>query len=83
MPTFNRVAFEVANFPIYWYGLIMAASVLAGVAVAFTRQKYYCIEKGAALDFMLYAVPVSLVFSRIYYVAFSWDQFAGDWVSVF
>ena len=83
MPTFNRVAFEISTFPIYWYGLIMAASVLAGVAIAFTRQKYYLIEKGAALDFMLYAVPVSLVFSRIYYVAFSWDQFAGDWVSVF
>ena len=83
MPSFDRVAFEVANFPIYWYGLIMAASVLAGVAIAFTRQKYYQIEKGAALDFMLFTVPVSLVFARIYYVVFSWDQFAENWVSIF
>jgi phosphatidylglycerol:prolipoprotein diacylglycerol transferase len=61
----------------------MAMSVLAGAAVAFPRQKYYSIEKGAALDFILFAVPVSLVCARIYYIAFSWDQFADDLLSVF
>ena len=79
----SRVAFSILGFPIYWYGLLIAAGLLLGVLCASTREKKLGLKKDTTLDFLLLALPLALVGARVYYVAFTWENYAGNPLSVF
>ena len=83
MPEISRVAFTVLGFPIYWYGLLIAVGLVLGALCASSREKRLNLKKDTAIDFLLLALPVALVCARIYYVAFSWDNYAAHPLSVF
>jgi len=79
----NRVAFNLFGFPVYWYGLLIATGMLLGVFVAGVREKRYHQKDDTVLNFILIAIPVALVCARIYYVAFSWDDYASNPMEIF
>lgn len=69
----DRVAFHLFGSPIYWYGIIMATSVL----VAFMVGSWLCKKIGYKDDIpfetLLAAVPLGFLFARLYYVLFNED----------
>ncbi len=75
----DRVAFMIGSLPVYWYGIVIGAGVVLSVILASLRERRAQLPSDTALDFILVALPAALVFARAYYVAFEWDQFAGDW----
>lgn len=77
MPVVNRVAFTVFGQPVYWYGVVIAASMLAAAFTCMAREKFYRMPKDATLDLCLWLIPCALVGARLYYVAFTWDAYAG------
>ena len=79
----SRVAFTVLGRSIYWYGVLVALGVVLGVLTAALREKREGLPRDTAVDFALVCMPAAIVCARIYYVAFEWPQFAGDWKSVF
>ena len=78
----SRVAFSLFGFPVYWYGLLIAVGLVLGVLCASMREKKLGVKKDTTLDFLLLAMPLALVGARAYYVAFTWDSYAGDPVSI-
>lgn len=79
----NRVAFEVFGISIYWYGIIIAAAFLAAVLLGLRDCKKFGIDPDTILDCVLIAAPTAIVCARLYYVAFSWDMFKDDLLSIF
>ncbi|MDO4739464.1 MAG: prolipoprotein diacylglyceryl transferase [Eubacteriales bacterium] len=74
----DRVAFYLMGQPIYWYGIAIAAAVLLGVLTAALREKKEGLPKDTAIDFALVCMPAAVVFARLYYVVFEWEQYAHD-----
>lgn len=79
---FDRVAFTLMGKPIYWYGIAIASAVLLGVVTASLREKKAGVPKDSAIDFALVCMPAAVVFARLYYVAFEWEQYAGNPISI-
>ncbi|MEG1917739.1 MAG: prolipoprotein diacylglyceryl transferase [Oscillospiraceae bacterium] len=60
---------------IYWYGFILAAGLLAGLWFCMKQAKHYGLTEDNVIDMILWAVPLCIVGSRIYYIVFYYDLF--------
>lgn len=76
-------SFSVFGFPIALYGVIIALGVLSGVLLAAKAAKRAEMDPEVIWDFAIYAIIFSIIGGRIYYVAFSWDSYKDDLLSVF
>lgn len=79
----NPIAFVFFGIPIYWYGIIIATSILLAVALAMRDSKKHGIESEDVIDLILFAVPISIVTARLYYVVFSWKDFKDNPLEIF
>ncbi len=60
---------------IYWYGIILACGMLAGLLLCMKQAKRFGLTEDNVLDMILWAVPFCILGSRIYYVVFYLDLF--------
>lgn len=74
-PPIGRVAVEIGSLPIYWYGVIIAFGALLGLFLAVHESRKRGFPKDTIIDFVLFAVPIAIIFARAYYVAFKWGDF--------
>ncbi len=79
----NRVAFTIGPVTIYWYGIIVALAFLAGISYALSRVKSFGLDGDRVIDVVIIGAIGGIVGARLYYVAFSWDQFKDDPVRIF
>lgn len=57
------------------YGLIIAFAILIGTFLCVREEKQQKLPKDLGIDLILYAIPLAVIFARIYYVVFAWEQF--------
>lgn len=76
-------SFTVFGFTIALYGIIIGIGVLCGIWVATMEAKRTKQNPDVYWDFALYAIVFSIIGARIYYVAFSWDYYKDNPLSVF
>ena len=50
---------------IYWYGIILAAAMLAGLFLCMKQAKHYGLTEDNVLDFVLWAVPSCIIGSAL------------------
>ncbi|MCI8624462.1 MAG: prolipoprotein diacylglyceryl transferase [Provencibacterium sp.] len=81
--TLNRVAFTIGPVTIYWYGIIIALAFLAGISYALYRVKSFGLDGDRVIDVVIGGAIGGIIGARIYYVAFSWDQFKDDPIRIF
>lgn len=74
--------FEIFGFEIAYYGCTMAFAILTGYLLAAREAKRTGQNPEDYLDFLLYAVIFSFVGARFYYVAFRWDSYKNDLLSI-
>ncbi len=79
----GREAIYIGGFAIRFYGLLIALGVLGGVLLALSREKKLWLERDTTLDLALICVPAAIVGSRLYYVAFTWENYRTDLLSIF
>lgn len=75
--------FSVFGFWIALYGVIIGIGILCGILAATQIAKKTGQNPDVYWDFALYAVIVSVIGARLYYVAFSWEYYKNDLLSVF
>lgn len=71
----DRVFIELGPLTIYWYGVIIAVGLFLGLYLAQREAKRFNIEGDTITDLIIIAAPISIVFARIYYVIFEWEQY--------
>lgn len=72
----NRVALELGPLTIYWYGIIIGFGALLGYFIAQKEATRLGLGKDVFTDLIIWALPISIVSARIYYVIFSWDYYS-------
>ncbi|WP_010532135.1 prolipoprotein diacylglyceryl transferase [Lentibacillus jeotgali] len=83
-PAMDPVFLEIGPLTIYWYGLIIAFGAFLGLYVATKESDRLGLQKDLMVDLVVFAIPVAIIFARIYYVIFEWDRYTGGpWWDVF
>ncbi len=76
-------SFNIGNFPVALYGIILALGMVGGLFVALALAKASGQKKDTYYDLCIWGIIVSVICARIYYVAFSWDQYKDNLLEVF
>ncbi len=73
---------EIGPLTIHYYGIVIGLGLLLAVIYGLRRSKEFGIKNDDIYDGVLWIVPVAVICARAYYCIFSWDEFAGNPISV-
>ena len=73
----------VFNFDIAFYGITIGIGMLMGILIASWQAKRIGVNPEHVVDVAMYGIVFGIIGARIYYVAFSWDMYKDDPLSVF
>lgn len=76
-------SFSVFGFEIALYGVIIGIGVICGILIAAWQAKKSGQDPELYWDFSIYAVILSIIGARIYYVIFAWDQYKNNLMNIF
>ena len=74
----NRVAFHLGSWPVYWYGIIIAAGFLLAVVFCSRKAPQFGIRQDDIIDMLFFAVPLSIIGARLYYIIFYLDLYRRE-----
>ena len=81
----NPIAFHLGPIPVRWYGIL----IVSGILIAYYVGQKEAVKRGLPEEFLadllLWAVPISILCARIYYVAMRWDyysQYPGKMIEI-
>ena len=77
-PILNPVAFEIIEFQIRWYGILMSASIFIGALFAYKLILNNVSKESADifLDYSPLLILVSIIGARLFYVIAKWDYYS-------
>lgn len=81
----DPVAFEIFGMPVRWYGIIISLGIILGTLITIKESKKRGYGEDLVIDLLLFAIPLSIVGARLYYVVFSWDRYKdnlGDIINI-
>lgn len=79
----NPVFFQIGNFSIKWYSVLILIGVLFGYELAEYEGKKHDISKDFMFNMTFSAVIAGLIGARLYYVLFNFELYSHDILSVF
>lgn len=74
----ERVAFHIGSWPVYWYGILIAAGFLLAVFTCSRRADEFGIKQDDIIDMLFFAVPLAIIGARLYYIVFYLDFFRRE-----
>ncbi|MBO5617226.1 prolipoprotein diacylglyceryl transferase [Pseudobutyrivibrio sp.] len=75
--------FYIGSFFIAFYGVIIAIGMLIGVSFILKEAKRVGFNEDQFLDICIITIIFGVIGARIYYVAFAWDYYKDNPISVF
>lgn len=78
----DPIAFSIFGIDVAWYGIIIALGILVGTVFGLKEAERVGISEDQLLDFLILAIPLSILGARLYYVIFRWDIYKGDLRSI-
>ena len=79
----SPIAFKLGNIVIYKYSLCMLSAFVIGYFLALREVKKRGISEKFLTDFLFYLVPITIIGARLYYVAFSFNDYKDNLVDIF
>ena len=65
-----------------WYGLLIVCGIIAAVTLCIHEEKRLGLKTDTVIDAAFWVIPFGILGARLYYVAFQWDMFAPDPLSI-
>ena len=75
--------FSLGPLNIHLYGLAIGLGLILAVMYVCRRSRVFGLKEDDILDGVLWITPFAIICARIYYVAFSWKDYADNPMSVF
>ena len=75
--------FSLGPLTIHLYGIAIGLGLILAVIYACRRSKEFGLKEDDILDGVLWITPFAIICARIYFVAFSWKDYADNPLSVF
>lgn len=69
------ILFEVGNWPVYSYGVLLAAAYLIGLQLAVIRAKRAGVDPAKVMDLGIYLIIAALVGAKLMLIAVDWNYF--------
>jgi len=69
-------------YPIPWYSFLIVVGAALAIFLASREEKRAGLEKDTIVDLSLWLLPCGILGARLYYVAFAWDTFRGNPISI-
>ena len=69
---------SIGDFPIMFYGIIIAAGFLAGLFIAQKEAKRTGQNPEIYMDYLICMMIPAIIGARVYYVIFSWDYYSKN-----
>ena len=77
--TIDRVAIRIGDFPIYWYGICIAAGLLLALCFAFRYAEDFGIDSDRMVDVVVIGTVCAILCARVYYVVFAPFKYDSIW----
>lgn len=77
------ILFELGQFPVRSYGLMMALAFIVGILVARRRAKAAGLDPDVIIDFAFFVILASIAGARAVHVIVQWEYYSGDPLSIF
>ena len=74
---------RVFGLDIAFYGIVIGIGMVVGILLACREAKRTGQNSNDYIDLAIYAIIFSIVGARLYFVAFSWDQYKEDLLLIF
>ncbi|MBM7713866.1 phosphatidylglycerol:prolipoprotein diacylglycerol transferase [Bacillus thermophilus] len=81
----NPVAIELGPLPVHWYGIIIGLGIAIALYLAMREGQKHKLDKEIFPDLLIWAIPISILSARAYYVLFQWEYYSqnpGDIIKV-
>jgi phosphatidylglycerol:prolipoprotein diacylglycerol transferase len=71
----HPVLFEIGDWPVYSYGVLLAAAYLAGLQLAVVRARRAGLDAARVMDLGIYLIIAALVGAKLMLVVVDFDYF--------
>jgi phosphatidylglycerol---prolipoprotein diacylglyceryl transferase len=71
----HPILFEIGNWPVYSYGVLLALAYLAGLQMAVVRARRRQIDAAKVMDLGIYLIIAALVGAKLMLIAVDFDYF--------
>lgn len=78
----NPVALDLGLIEIKWYSLFIFLGILIGGGLIVREGKKFKIDSEIISNLIFWAMIFGLIGARLYYVAFNWDMYSSDLLSI-
>jgi phosphatidylglycerol---prolipoprotein diacylglyceryl transferase len=72
----NPIAFTLGPIQVHWYGIIIGSGLALALYLAIREGNKRGLPKETFADLMIWAIPISIICARIYYVLFEWGYYS-------
>jgi len=72
----NPIAFSLGPIQVHWYGIIIGSGLALALYLAIREGNKRGLPKETFADLMIWAIPISIICARIYYVLFEWGYYS-------
>ena len=79
----DPIAFTVGPFTVRWYGIVLSIAIFSALALSLRHAPKYGVEPDRMVDMFMFALPISVVFARVFFVIVEWDTFRNDLLGMF
>lgn len=69
-------------YPVTWYSFLIFIGAVIAVFLAVREEKRSSLPHDTVIDLSLRILPLGIIGARLYYVAFSWDRFRNNLLSI-
>lgn len=73
----SKVAFTVFEIPIYWYAILIVASLSLAILLCKKNDGKYNIKFDDIIDLSIILIPVAFICARLYYVIFNLKDYTN------
>lgn len=74
---------DIFGFSIHWYGIIIAIGIIVAFLYGCKICEEHQVTKDNITDVLLFGLPSSIVFARMYYVIFNFDEYKNNLWDIF
>lgn len=79
----NPVFITVGNFEIRWYSVLILVACFSVLVLAEKEAERFGVKKEFIFNMLFWALIFGVIGARLYYVAFNWEMFSGDYLEIF
>jgi len=79
----HPILFEIAGFPVFTYGVLLAAAYLLGLQFAIVRGRQRGLDPNRTMDLGIWIIISALVGAKLLLLIVEWDTFTRDWHELF